>query len=403
MKITAVETVRVEAWSNLVWVRLHTDEGPVGLGETFRNPEATESYVHETCAPYLLGKDPTRINALDHGLRNEVGGRFTGYPTRSVEYRGNSAVDLALWDLFGQALGRPLCDLLGGPCRERMRIYNTCASASYNARSSAARNWEVAGAGGTGDPLDDLHAQIHRPEELAAELLDEGVRAMKIWPFDRFALAEGGRFISGPDLAAGLEPLRRIRAAHGDRMDVMLEFHGLWRLQPALQIAAGLRELGVYWSEDPVPMHLVDDLAWYREQTGLAVAGSENLGTTAWYREALAARAVDYLHFDMAWIGGLSEGRRIAALAAAHDRTIAPHDCTGPVLLAANIHLVMAEPTALVLETVRAYYRGFYTEILDRPLPIRDGYAYPLDGPGLGVSLAPALLERPDTTTRITT
>ena len=134
MKITAVETVRVEAWSNLVWVRLHTDEGPVGLGETFRNPAATESYIHETCAPYLLGRDPCRINALDHGLRNEVGGRFTGYPTRSVAYRGTSAVDLALWDLFGQALGRPLADLLGGRVRERMRIYNTCASATYNAR-----------------------------------------------------------------------------------------------------------------------------------------------------------------------------------------------------------------------------------------------------------------------------
>ena len=132
MQITAIDTIQLAACSNLVWVEIHTDAGLVGLGETFRNPQATAAYIHETCAPYLLGLDPLQIERHAHALLHEVGSHFAGFPSRSVELRGNSAVDCALWDLFGQAAGLPLYQLLGGLCRERIRIYNTCASAAYN-------------------------------------------------------------------------------------------------------------------------------------------------------------------------------------------------------------------------------------------------------------------------------
>jgi L-alanine-DL-glutamate epimerase-like enolase superfamily enzyme len=103
MKITAIDTIQLARFSNLVWVELHTDEGLVGLGETFRNPAATAAYIHETCAPYLLGKDPLQIERHAHALMHEVGSHFAGFPSRSVEVRGNSAVECALWDLFGKA------------------------------------------------------------------------------------------------------------------------------------------------------------------------------------------------------------------------------------------------------------------------------------------------------------
>ena len=99
MKITAIETIQNKNFSNLVWVKIHTDEGITGLGETFRNPNAIVSYIHESCAPYLLGKDPLRINEHADNLLNWTANRYIGYPTRSVEYRGNSAIDIALWDL----------------------------------------------------------------------------------------------------------------------------------------------------------------------------------------------------------------------------------------------------------------------------------------------------------------
>ncbi|HEX5794247.1 MAG TPA: mandelate racemase/muconate lactonizing enzyme family protein, partial [Geminicoccaceae bacterium] len=363
----------------------------------------TVAYLHETCAPYLLGQDPLRIERHARALIAEVGNHFAGYPSRSVEVRSNSAVDLALWDLFGKATGLPLYQLLGGLSRDRIRIYNTCASAAYNRTARTESNTLLVRPGDSAtsaDPLDDLAAQHQRPGELAVSLLEDGIGAMKVWPFDAYALASGGQHISAEDLGRGVRVVEAIRAAVGDRIDVMLEYHGLWQLPAALQIAAALADYDIYWHEDPVAMHRLGDLARYKERVNGRVAGSENLGTTSWYREAFGRGAIDVAHYDMAWIGGLTEGRKVAALAEAFDRPIAPHDCTGPVTLVANLHLTLAAPNALVLETVRSYTRGFYRDLVTTLPRIENGYAYPLTGPGLGTALDPDLRSRSDATVR---
>jgi len=403
VKITAVETVQVGAYGNLVWVELHTDEGLVGLGETFRNPEATAAYIHETCAPYLLGKDPLRIERHARALMAEVGNHFMGFPSRSVEVRGNSAIDLALWDLLGNAAGLPLHQLLGGLCRERIRIYNTCASAGYNRMARAEANSLPGAPSEAGDAFDDLVAQHERPAELARSLLEDGITAMKIWPFDGHALATGGRHIGLNDLRRTVALIEAIRGAVGDRIDVMVEYHGLWQLPAALQIAEALEGLDIYWHEDPIAMHHLDDLARYKDRVRGRVAGSENLGTRPWYREAFGRGAVDVAHFDMAWIGGLSEGRKVAALAETFDRPIAPHDCTGPVVLVANTHLVLATENALILGTVRAHYRTYYRDLVTTLPRIENGFAYPMAGPGLGTALHPDLRRRDDVKVRRST
>jgi L-alanine-DL-glutamate epimerase-like enolase superfamily enzyme len=406
MKITALETVHVEAYSNLVWVRLHTDEGLIGLGETFRNPQATIAYLHETCAPYLLGQDPLAIERHWHALNHRVGNHFHGFPTRSVELRGNSAVDMALWDLCGKAAGLPLYRLLGGLSRDKIRIYNTCAGYGYNARartqidSQRITREQPPARHDPERPYEDLEAQVHRPAELAQSLLLEGITALKIWPFDNYALASDGHTISPQALKAGLWAVEEIRKAVGDRIDIMLEFHGLWHLPAALEIARALADYAIFWLEDPISMQNFDDLALYKRSVVSRVCGSENLGTLPWYRETLTRQAIDVVHFDMAWIGGLTEGRRIAAFAYAFDRPIAPHDCTGPVLLAANAHLLLSAPNALIAETVRAYYRGFYRDIVTVLPRIDQGFLYPLEGPGLGTDLQPELLARADAAIR---
>jgi galactonate dehydratase len=403
MRITAIETVQVEEFSNMLWVRVHTDEGLVGLGETFRNPVATAAYVHETCAPWLLGKDPLQIERHAHTLRHRVGNHFEGFPSRSVEIRGNSAIDLALWDIFGKASGLPLHQLLGGLSRERIRIYNTCASVAYNAKARADANSKLIppdmerGAAGA---LDDLEAQHLAPGELARSLLEDGIPAMKIWPFDAYALESNGHHIAPADLRRGAAVVEAIRDAVGEKVDIMLEFHALWHLPAALQIADRLSEHDIYWYEDPIDMANFDDPLRYREGVISRVTGSENLGTRTWYREAFQRGAIDVAHFDIGWIGGLTEGRKVAALAEAFDRPIAPHDCTGPVQLCANVHMLMAAPNALVLETVRAHYRGYYQQIVTALPRIEHGFACPMAGPGIGTELQPELLGRADATIR---
>jgi galactonate dehydratase len=123
MKITSLETLRVEEFGNLIFVRLLTDEGLIGLGETFMGPKAVEAYLHETVAPKMLGRDPLQIEAINASLASY----YLGWRSAGTETRGNSAVDIALWDIFSKAHNRPLCDMLGGRSRDRIRTYNTCA------------------------------------------------------------------------------------------------------------------------------------------------------------------------------------------------------------------------------------------------------------------------------------
>lgn len=407
MKVTAVETIQIGAFTNLVWVQVHTDEGIVGIGETIRSPEAVVAYIHETCAPYLLGKDPLCVEAHAHNLLHRVGNHFNGFPTRSVEVRGNSAIDFALWDIAGKALGQPVAQLLGGFTRDSIRIYNTCAGASYNTQARKDYNTELVRLGEgpakvTADGFDDLEAQMHRPGELARSLLEAGITGMKVWPFDALALDTGGHHIALADIKRARAPIEAIRREVGDAMDIMMEYHGLWRLPDAVRIADALSELDIYWHEDPVPMQNFGDLAEYKRRTNVRVCGSEALGTRAWYREVFERRAIDVVHFDMCWIGGLTEGRKIAALAETYDRPIAPHDCVGPVTLAANLQLMMSVPNALIQETVRAFYNGYYHEVVEAVPRIESGRIHALRGPGLGVALLPDFARRADAVVRRT-
>jgi L-alanine-DL-glutamate epimerase-like enolase superfamily enzyme len=406
MKIVGIDTLQTAAYGNLVWVRIHTDEGVTGLGETFRNPEATIAYIHETCAPFLIGKDPTHREKLAHSLARRIGNHFNGFPGRSVEVRGNSAVDMALWDLCGKAFGLPIYRLLGGPFRTECRIYNTCAGGSYNNQVRQGYNTELLSRDDPPPPsigrYEDLLLQVYEPAQLARELVEAGIMAMKIWPFDVFALRNGGAEISGTELHKAIWPIDQIRKEVGDAMDILIEYHGLWQLPAALKIAKALKDYDIYWHEEPVWMQNFDDVARYRDKVNGQVAGSENLGSLPWYREMFVRGAVDVANFDIAWVGGISEAQRIAHLAASFDRAIAPHDCTGPVTLLANVHLLAAYPHGLIAETVRAHTNGFYADIVTELPRIRNGFISPTESPGIGAELSSAFLARADLKRRLT-
>jgi galactonate dehydratase len=397
VKVTALETIQLGEFPNLCWVRIHTDEGLVGLGETFFGANTVAAYMHEIVAPYLLGKDPLQIDRHSRQLYGYVGFNSTG-----AEARGNSALDLALWDLFGKVTGQPVYQLLGGASRERIRVYNTCAGYRYvRARSvQAVDNWGLTQDKDVG-PYEDLDAFLHRADELARSLLDQGITGMKIWPFDPFAEASGGHYISGPDLQTALEPFRKIRRAVGEAMDIMVELHSLWDLPMAKRITAALEEFNPFWFEDPVKMDNLSAVAELARSTRVPITASETLGTRWSFRELLEQRAAGIVMLDVSWCGGLSEARKIATMTEAYQLPVAPHDCTGPVVLMASVHLSMNATNALIQETVRAFLTGWYTELVTHLPRIENGYVYAPEGPGLGTELLPGLEGRPDAVVRI--
>jgi galactonate dehydratase len=177
VKITKVETIRIAEHPNLLWVKIYTDEGLVGLGETFYGAAAVEAYIHETAAMKLLDADPLAIDRLSQLLVGYLGFRSTG-----AEARGASAIDIALWDIFGKVTGQPIWQLLGGKSRDRIRTYNTCAGTHYvrSTLQQSVSNWGLGQ--GAADGFDDLHRSLTCADELAVELLESGITAMKIWP-----------------------------------------------------------------------------------------------------------------------------------------------------------------------------------------------------------------------------
>ena len=396
MRIQKLETLRVGEFPNLLWLRVHTDEGLVGLGETSDAAQSVETYVHEYVAPRVLGRDPLEIEALTRSLIGYLGWRGSG-----VETRAASAFDIALWDLYGKVCGQPLYQVLGGASRSRVRTYNTCAGYRYirAAGGQSTRNWGLDGK--AEGPFEDLDAFLHRADELAQSLLESGITGMKIWPFDPYAEASEGHYISAPDLERALEPFRKIRAAVGSRMDIMVEFHSLWRLLPAQRIAQALAEFDTFWHEDPIRMDSLALLKQYAPYSKAPICASEILAGRWSFKDLLETGVAGIVMFDLAWCGGISEARRIATLADAWQLPVAPHDCTGPVVYAASVHFSIHAPNALVQESVRAFYTGWYNELVTHvPRPVR-GYFETPPGPGLGCELLPELWSRKDAVARI--
>lgn len=394
MKITELRTIRVEAFPNLLFVQLGTDGGVQGLGETFYGADAVEAHLHAIAAPAILGRDPFEVRRIGIDLTT-----YNGYVGTGVETRARSAVDLALWDMLAKLAGQPLYNLLGGRTRDRLRVYNTCAGPAYvnSASGQSSGNWGV-----KDGELEDLHAAIHRPAELARDLLDQGVTGMKIWPFDTYAEDSLGHAISEQELTGALRRVERIRAEVGMQMDVMIELHGLWDVPSALRIVRGLEEFEPFWVEDPVRSDVRGGLARVAGETSLRVAAGETIGGVAAFLPLLEAYALGVVTVDTTWSGGLTTARDVAAVADAYGIPVAPHDCTGPVALAACVHLGMAAPNGFLQETVRAGYRGWYSGMVDGWPEVREGHIAASERPGHGVDLLPDLLSREGTTVRST-
>jgi galactonate dehydratase len=399
MKITGIETIQVAAWPQLLWVQVSTDAGLVGLGETYRAADTVASYVHEIAAPYLLGQDPLNIERHSNALlRSFIA--MVGYNSSGAEVRGASALDIALWDILGQEAGLPIHMLMGGLARDSVRLYNTCNGYRPGWRrlpgDPGEGYWRLLPAGKPEGPYEDLEGFINRADELAHSLIAEGITAMKIYPFNEAADASGGLHLSAAEMDKALEPFRRIRKAVGRRIDVMVDFHGLWNLTQAKRIAHALEEFEPYWLEDPIKMDNIDVLAEYAHSTRIPVCASETLGTRWSFRQIVGKGAAGIIMLDLTWCGGLSEAKKIASIAELYHLPVAPHDATGPVALAAGMHFVANAPNGLMQEFVRSYYSRLYRDMVTELPPIQNGMMTPLKTPGLGTRLLPDVVKRAD-------
>lgn len=377
MRITKIESLTFDKLPRLLLVRVHTDEGLIGLGETYDKVPGSVGALHGTIAPIVLGQDPRDIDRLWNFCFDSI--LYHGFA--GAELRALSAVEVALWDILGKALGVPVHRLLGGPVRDRISTYNTCIGHP---------------------PYDDFQRFHTDAGALAQELQAQGIRGVKIWPFDKFSERSLGQSIFHEEIEAGLEPVRSIRAAVGDQFRIGIECHFRYNRMAMEQICHALEPYNIYFIEEVMRAPLHEEIRRLSEKTRIPIVGSETLLSRFQMRDWIASGASQIVMTDVAWTGGIGETKRLAAMAEAYGLPIVLHNAGGPLTHAANLHLAANLPNLFELETVRAFYLTYFKELTDLETKVEDGtLPVPGDRPGLGVALNPDLWQRDDLHVRV--
>ena len=400
MAIRTIETIRTGLQPNLTLVAIQDQDGHIGLGETFFGASSVEAYIHDVAAPVLAETAADTPSAAAAVLEP-----YIGYTGSGAEARGNSAIDIALWDLLAKRASLPLNELLGGRFHDSLPVYNTCAGNSYiNAQSrQSSSNWGIplADEAGSEARYEDLWAFHNEPAKLARELLDAGYPGMKIWPFDLAAEQSGGS--RSADLRPGLAVMDAIRSEVGDDIKIYLELHGQWSLSGATRLLRAVEPFDLTWAEDPIRSDQPDALAALRTRTDIPIAVGESIGAgNLGYKTLFEHNAIDTAILDLGWCGGITKGRATAHLANSYGLPVALHDCTGPVALATAVHLATAIPNVEVQEVARAFYHGWYQDIATGLPELNEGSINTISTPGHGIELTADFLRRPDTTRRTT-
>lgn len=389
-RITALETlIPHEVMPGLMTLRVHTDAGKVngqeviGHGETYYIPTAAAAVIHDFFAPRLLGSDALAIESHWRFLYE----RCTAFGGTGAELRALSAVDVALWDIAGQLNQQPVWRLLGGPVKDSIPVYNSSGGPFYgrsNRKTPSATGWPGHGDPGQPGPLEDNWASMNTPGDLAKELVGLGYRGMKLWSFDAVYRRSGGHHLTQRDIDEGLEPFRAIRDQVGDDIELMLDGHGFFSLAAARQIAKAMEEVRPMWMEDVLRPDSIATMATFRAQINVPIAVSEMLVTADQYRQALEARAADYIMIDPTWVGGISATKRIAELAQIYNVPVLMHDCTGPLTLLSGVNIAASVTGVAFQETVRAHLATLYPLLIEEKIEITSGHLPLPENPGIG-------------------
>jgi galactonate dehydratase len=354
MRITELRTaVAGTPWRDLTFVEVRTDEGLTGVGETrmIGHTDALIGYLAEAELNHIRGADPFEIEALVQRMHRIDYGR-----SGEVASSALAVVEMACWDIVGQALGQPVYRLLGGAVRDRVKAY--------------ANGWYAV----ERDP-DEFHAAARR-------VVDRGYRALKLDPF-----GAGLWELDRAERLRSVALIEAVRDAVGDDVEILVEMHGRFTPAVAIALARDLERFAPSWIEEPVPPENFAALAKVAERVTIPVATGERVHSRYDFRELLELQAADVVQPDLAHFGGILEARKLAATAETHYVLVAPHNVCGPIATAANLHLAACTPNFKIQEHFNDFADQEVLQAAPGLPPVVDGYFALPTAPGLGVTL----------------
>ncbi len=370
MKITDVKTFVVGVppphFGGRYWIflKLITDSGIVGYGEVYSvpfDPHVVARMIEDVCARKVIGSDPFKIERL---WRNIYSSGYTQRPDVSL---GGilSGIEMACWDIVGKELNKPVYEILGGQVHEKLRTY------TYLYPKPADKT--------------DVYHDAELSAERAVEYVKQGFTAVKFDPIGPYS-AYDPRQLSLEALALGEKFVKLIRAAVGDKCDLLFGTHGQLTPASAIRLAKRLEPYDPLWFEEPTPPEKPEEMALVAQQTSIPIASGERLTSKYEFARLLACNAASILQMALGRVGGILEGKKIAGMAEAHYAQIAPHLYCGPIAAAADIQLSTCIPNFLIQESIQTF-GDFHAAILMEPIQWQEGYIIPPTKPGLGVTL----------------
>ena len=352
-----------------IFLKLTSDNGIEGVGEVYCatfGPHVIAKMLEDVFERHVQGMNPFRIESL---WRNVYGSGYTMRP--DVSLMGIlSGIEMALWDICGKAVEKPVYELLGGMVHEKLRSYTYLYPKTGRAYPEDSPNVYD-------DP--DLAA------EAASECVAQGFTAVKFDPAGPYSAFDPRQ----PDLESLDRSelfCKRIREAVGSKADLLFGTHGQFTPSGAIRMARRLEAYDPLWFEEPVPPESPEEMAKVAQQTRIPIATGERLTTKYEFARVLETGAASILQPALGRVGGILEAKKIAGIAESHYAQIAPHLYCGPIEGAANVQISACSSNFLILESIQRW-EGFHAEILINPVRWDSGYVIPPKEPGLGVEL----------------
>ena len=357
MQITDIKTYLVHPGKakNLCFVKIETDEGIYGWGECYTQSDRdVQITAHvDQLKRYLIGRDPTNIKHFMQMAFDDFAGRRGAMDY----YCAISGLEHAMWDIAGKAYGAPVHKLIGGACRDKIRVY--------------ANGWSG------GNPTPDSLA------ERASEVIEAGFTALKFDPIP----GRWRTYVSKDVEDAAVENVRAVREAVGPDVDILVEMHRRLAPMHAVRIAHEIERYRPFWYEEPVLAENIPALASVRQKINIPVVTGEELYTKFEFREVFERQAADILNPDVCNVGGILELKEIAAMAEPYFVVISPHNFNSTTVgLAATIQVSAAIPNFLITEYF-VNLEELGRDIAKTPFEVKDGYIQIPDAPGLGIDL----------------